>query len=136
MAKLENIEAKDLTQKNVSAEMLKKFKKAYDLSKPFSKDVWTTTVVLTLKQFTDKVDSAYKDVTGAYIIAKKRNDNGKIFYKMAIVIKGNQIKEWELTYEKSKNLYEEGDELDPKTLLFCIEEHEEKTHLYATGELV
>ena len=129
-------EVKDMIQAEVTAAMTAEFKKAYEASKPYETNVWTLSTVFTLKQFTDKINPDYSKVTGAYIIAKKRNDNGKIFYKMAVTFGDEHIVEWELSYEKSRTNFEEGDEIDPTTLLFCLEICGEKTHLFATGELL
>jgi len=129
-------EAKDMVQAEVNADMLSQFMKAYEASKPYETNVWTLTTVFTLKQFTEKINPEYSKVSGAYIIAKRRNDNGKVFYKMAVCMGEDHLVEWELSYERSRVNFEEGDEIDPNTLLFCLEICGEKTHLFATGELL
>jgi len=129
-------EAKDMIQAQITEQMTAQFKKAYDASKPYETNVWTVASVFTLKQFTESINPDYSQVTAAYIIAKRRNDNGKIFHKMAVAFGDEHLVEWELSYERSRTSFEEGDEVDINTLLFCLETCGEKTHLFATGELL
>lgn len=129
-------EVKDMIQAQVTEQMTAQFKKAYEASKPYETNVWTLSTVFTLQQFVEKINPEYSKVTGAYIIAKKRNDNGKIFHKMAVAFGEEHLVEWELSYERSRTNFEEGDEIDTNTLLFCLETCGEKTHLFATGELL
>ena len=137
MAKIsyERPEAKTMVKGKVSKADFSEFLKVYETSKPFVSNVWALHKVVTLEQFAEGVDPKYKKATSAYIIAKRRNDNGKIFCKMAIAFGENRIAEWELTYAK-KTSYGEGDMIDLKTVLFCIEVCGEKKHLFAEGEIL
>lgn len=130
----ERPEAKSMVKGKVSKADMSEFLKVYETSRPFTSNVWALHKVLTIAQFAEGVDPEYKKATCAYIIAKKRNDNGKPFLKMAIAFGENRIAEWELTYAR-KTVYSEGDEIDLASILMCIEVCGDKKHLFAEGEI-
>ena len=145
MAKI-NVKPADMVQVTISEKMTASFLEAYKANKPYEKQVWNVVSVYTLAQFCENIDPSYKGVTSAYVIAKKRNDNNKIFHKIVVEFDGKRDVEWELPYSMKVDL-EEGDEIDIKTLLFCMETHDTgevdkerkpiiKKHLFATGELL
>lgn len=128
---------KDMILEQVSSEISEEFKKVYEENKPYKKYTWALTRVLTLEQFKETVDPKYKDISCAYVIAKQRKDNGKIFHKIEVMFNNSDSDEWELSYDRSRSgCFEEGDELDVNTLMFCIEVHDDTKHLFATGDLL
>lgn len=72
------------------------------------------------------------------IMAKSRNDGSGIFLKMKIYLTVGGYIEYDLSYRKelSVNKYEEGDEIDPTTLEFFVEEKLGDVHPYATGKVM
>ena len=112
------------------AEMKEVFNKAQYIKREWKTDEECT---MTLSEYGELIDTTMKHVSdNPTIIAKERKD-GNIFLKMWIPLEGGSGVEYELSYE---NDFEEGDEIDPATLLFCLETCGEKTHLFATGELL
>ena len=90
---------------------------------------------MTLSEYAELIDPTYKHVdleTPTKIIAKERKDGG-IFLKMEIPLKDGSSIEYDLSYESK---FEEDDELDTSTLMFCIESFIDKKHGFATGELI
>lgn len=112
------------------ASMKETFIKAQYVKREWKTDVSCT---MTLSEYAELIDPTFKHVVGnPEIIAKKRKDGG-IFLKMAISLGGDSVVEYDLSYE---NDFEEGDIIALNTLTFCIENFLEKSHGYATGEIV
>ena len=90
---------------------------------------------LTLEEFAEYIDPTYKHIVGnPVIIEKDRKDKEKgVFFKMAFTLEGGGIIEYDLSYNHS---FEEGDEINLKTLLFRTEKFLDKEHVFATGELL
>ena len=88
---------------------------------------------MTLSEYAELIDSTFKYVkSNPTIIAKERKD-GNIFLKMWIPLEDDCGVEFDLSYE---NDFEDGDEIDLKSVKFCVEKFLEKSHGYATGEVV
>jgi hypothetical protein len=112
------------------AAMKEVFEKAQYVKREWKTDESCT---MTLSEYAELIDPAFKYVEGnPVVIAKERKDGG-IFTKMAIQLKGGSMIEYDLSYE---NDFEEGDEIQLDTLTFCIEKCLDKSHGYATGEIV
>lgn len=141
MAKISvNTDPRDLIQQNVTEEQIKLFSEGFDKGKPFEKQVWAPVAVLTLEQYAQYKDPRYKQVKFACIVTKRRNDNGKLFHKIEVGLATEsgsiKVEEWELSYEKAKISYEEGDELDLKTLIFGKEVYDGKSHWFAAADIL
>ena len=91
--------------------------------------------VMTLSEYAELIDPTYRHVdleAPTKIIAKERKDGG-IFLKMEIPLKDGSSIEYDLSYESE---FEEDDEIDTNTLMFCIECFIDKKHGYATGTVL
>ena len=137
MAKIQitSFDPRDLVKTTVETDDVNLFKKLLEEDKPFESNVWIPKTSFTLKQFAEHFDPRYKNVKAAYVVAHRRNDNGKIFHKIKVVLGETKTVEWEFSYRK-RVTYEENDEIDVSTLLFCIEECDGKYHKYAFGDLL
>lgn len=102
---------------------------------------------LTLEQYSKWIEPALKHMSGAPQIIEKTvdKDGRKIsFLKMEILLEGNGSIEFDLSYKKTirdedldiEDLFEEGDTVDPSTLMFRTEKYLDKEHRYATGKIV
>ena len=117
-----------------NAKEVVEFKNVFSKAQYVRRD-WMTNEkdTLTLSEYAELIDPAFKYVSGnPTIIAKERKDGG-IFIKMSIPLGENYDAEFDLSYE---NDFEEGDEINLDTLKFCVERAMGKSHGYATGELV
>jgi len=88
---------------------------------------------LTLEEYTEYVDPAFKQISGNPVIIEKTRDDGGHFCKMLIPMEGGSRMEYDLSY---RHTFEEGDEINKDTLLFRTEKALGKEHCFATGELL
>lgn len=114
-------------------------KKVAELKEIFEKSQyikreWKTdeSLTMTLSQYAEFINPAFKQVTGNPVVIAKERKNGGIFLKMVIPL-DNGDAEFDLSYE---NEFEEGDEIKLDTLNFCVEKALGKSHGYATGEVI
>lgn len=101
----------------------------------YIKREWKTdeSLTCTLAEYAEYFDPTFSHVSGnPTIIAKERKDGG-IFLKMAIPLEGGSTIEYDLSYESD---FEEDDEIEVSTLKFCIEKFLDKSHGYATGDVI
>lgn len=111
------------------AELKEVFNKAQYIKREWKTD---ESMTLTLNEYAELIDPAFAHVTGnPTVIAKERKDGG-IFFKMSIPL-DNGEGEFDLSYE---NDFEEDDEIDLKTVKFCVEKAMGKSHGYITGEVI
>ena len=101
----------------------------------YVKREWKTdeSCTMTLSEYAELIDPTFKYVVGNPVIVAKERKDGGTFFKMVIPLKGDSMVEYDLSYE---NDFEEGDEIQLDTLTFCIEKCLDKSHGYATGEIV
>ena len=97
---------------------------------------WKTddSCTMTLQEFAELIDSTYKYVNDNPVIISKDRKDGKSFLKMWIPLEGDSGAEFDLSYEQDE--FDEGDTIDKNSLKFCMERFFDKTHLYATGEII
>ena len=114
-------------------------KKVAELKEIFEKSQyikreWKTdeSLTMTLSQYAEFINPAFKQVTGNPVVIAKERKNGGIFLKMVIPL-DNGDAEFDLSYE---NEFEEGDEIKLDTLVFCVEKALGKSHGYATGDVI
>lgn len=111
------------------AELREVFNKAQYIKREWKTD---ESMTLTLSEYAELIDPALSHVTGnPTVIAKERKDGG-IFLKMSIPL-DNGEGEFDLSYE---NDFEEDDEIDLKTVKFCVEKAMGKSHGYITGDVI
>jgi len=111
------------------AELKEVFNKAQYIKREWKTD---ESMTLTLSEYAELIDPALAHVTGnPTVIAKERKDGG-IFLKMSIPLEDGEG-EFDLSYE---NDFEEDDEIDLKTVKFCVEKAMGKSHGYITGECI
>ena len=89
--------------------------------------------IMTLSEYAELIDTTMKHISGNPVIIAKERKDGNIFLKMEIPLEGGSTVEYDLSFE---NDFEEGDEIDKDSLTFCIEKFLDKSHGYATGEIV
>jgi hypothetical protein len=112
------------------AAMKEVFNKAQYIKREWKTDESCT---MTLSEYAELIDPILAHAVGnPEIIAKERKDGG-IFLKMSIQLEGASMVEYDLSYESD---FEEGDIINLSTLTFCIEKCLDKSHGYATGEIV
>ena len=112
------------------AEMKEVFNKATYIKREWKTDEDTT---MTLSEYAELIDPTMAHVSGnPKIIAKERKD-GNIFLKMEIPLEGGSTVEYDLSYE---NDFEESDEIEKDSLMFCIEKFLNQKHGYATGTVI
>ena len=101
----------------------------------YVKREWKTdeTCTMTLSEYAELIDTTMAHVAGNPVIIAKERKDGNIFLKMWIPLQGDSGVEYDLSFE---NDFEEGDEIQLDTLTFCIEKCLDKSHGYATGEIV
>ena len=101
----------------------------------YVKRVWKTEEydTMTLSEYAELIDSTFKHVVGNPIIIAKERKDGGLFLKMSISLGNSGEVEFDLSYE---NDFEEGDEIQLDTLKFCVEKSLDKSHGYATGEVI
>lgn len=122
-------------------------KEVQTLRETFNKSIylkrsWHTDpqLTMTLQEYCEIIDPTFKTIVGNPIIICKENKKGGIFYKMLVSLQDGEA-ELDLTYQLKDDdydgpLYNEGDEIDPKTLMFCVEKFLDKEHGYVTGEII
>mgnify|MGYP007070032467 FL=1 len=113
------------------AAMKEVFTKAQYIKKEWKTDESCT---MTLQEYAELIDPIFSHVVNnPVIIAKERKDGTSIFLKMWIPLSENSGIEYDLSYE---NDFDEGEKIDVNTLHFCIERFLEKSHAYATGNVL
>ena len=113
------------------AEMRDVFAKAQYMKREWKTD---ETCTMSLSEYSELIDPAYKHVSGNPVIIAKERKDGNIFLKMWIPLEGDSGAEFDLSYED--NEFEEGDEIDKDSLCFCIEKFLDKKHGFATGTAI
>lgn len=88
---------------------------------------------MNLSEYSELIDPTMSHVEDNPIIIAKERKDGNIFLKMWIPLEGGSGIEYDLSFE---NDFEEGDEIDKNSLTFCIEKFLDKSHGYATGEII
>ena len=111
------------------AELKEVFNKAQYVKREWKTDEACT---MTLSEYAELIDPAFKHVTGNPVVISKERKDGGIFLKMSIPLDGGEA-EFDLSYE---NDFEEDDEIDLKTVKFCVEKAMGKSHGYITGEVI
>jgi hypothetical protein len=137
-----------MEEMNFDAKRINELREKWLKSQYLRKD-WVTDPKddLTLKQYSEWIEPALKHMSGAPRIIEKTidKDGRKIsFLKMEIQLEGKGSIEFDLSYKKTikdedlefEDLFEEGDLVDPSTLMFRNEKYLDKEHLYATGKIL
>lgn len=114
-----------------------------DLKKhSYTKKVWETVAVMTVQQYSKYVKSFYGELeisqvevyAQPYTFKKDGKEKKSSFLKVKITFEDGTEDTQDLS--KNKTDYEEGDLLDPQTLLFCWEKFQDETHPYVKADIL
>ena len=112
------------------AEMKEVFNKAQYVKREWKTDESHT---MSISEYAELIDTTMSHISGNPVVIAKERKDGNIFLKMWIPLEGGAGVEYDLSYE---NDFEEGDEIEKDSLVFCIEHFLDKKHGYVTGEIL